>query len=75
MCIKKEGPLSGTLASYKFYLSVYKNPLSLFKVKKEVIKGDKIIVHNIHLSVFLACKNIYFFEYIKEKFVITAVIV
>jgi hypothetical protein len=65
---KRKGPFAGPLLHINFILSVYKNPLSLFKVKKEVVKRDKIIVHNIHLSVLSACKIIYFFQENKEKF-------
>jgi hypothetical protein len=38
-------------------LSVYKNPLSVFKIKIEVEKGDKIFVHDIHLAALLDYKS------------------
>jgi hypothetical protein len=38
-------------------LSVYKNPLSVFKIKIEVKKRDKIFVYNIHLVALLAYKS------------------
>jgi len=47
----------GPLLSYKFNYLYTKIPLSVFKIKIEVIKGDKIFVYNIHLVVLLACKS------------------
>ena len=48
------GPLLHIIFSYLYT----KSPLSLFKVKKEVIKGAKIIVHDIHKSFLLGYKSI-----------------
>jgi len=57
MLLKKKGPVQGPLLSYNLKLSVYKNPLSVFKIKIEVIKGDKITVYNIHLVALLVYKS------------------
>jgi len=44
----------GPLFSYKFNYLYTKIPLSVFKIKIEVIKGNKIFVYNIHLVALLA---------------------
>jgi hypothetical protein len=55
------------LLSYNLKLSVYKNPLSLFKIKIEIIKGDKIVVYNIHLVALLAYKSNRIFKKTSNK--------
>jgi hypothetical protein len=55
------------LFSYKLNLSVYKNPLSVFKIKIEEIKGDKIFVYNIHLVALLDYKSNLFFKKTSKK--------
>jgi len=57
-----KGPFVGPLLSYKLNYLYTKIPLSVFKIKIEVIKGDKIFVHNIHLVVLLAYKSNLFFK-------------
>jgi hypothetical protein len=57
--LKKKGPFPGPLLHIKFLYLYTKIPLSLFKVKKEVIKGDKIIVYDFHLPVLLGYKITY----------------
>jgi len=44
----------GPLFSYKFNYLYTKIPLSVFKIKIEVIKGNKISVYNSHLFALLA---------------------
>jgi hypothetical protein len=51
----------GPLLHINYFYLYTKIPLSLFKVKKEVIKGDKIFVHNIHFSVLMGYKSTHFF--------------
>ncbi len=53
---KKKGPAFGTLVSYNF-LSVYKNPLSLFKIKKGIKKEEEVVVYSIHFFAFLLYKS------------------
>ena len=58
----------GPLLHIKYFYLYTKIPLSFFKFKEEVIKGVKIFVQNIHLSLLSACEIKYLFEYIKQKF-------
>jgi hypothetical protein len=44
----------GPLFSYKFNYLCTKIPLSVFKIKIEVIKGNKIFVYDSHLFALLA---------------------
>jgi len=57
------GPLLFIIYNYLYT----KIPLSLFKIKKEVIKGYKIIVYNIHLVAFLAYKSNLIFTKTSKK--------
>ena len=45
------------MLSYKLNYLYTKIPLSVFKIKIEVIKGDKIFMYNIHLVALLAYKS------------------
>jgi len=55
--IKKRRAPCGTLASYKFNYLYTKIPLSVFKIKIEIIKGEKIFVYNIHIIALLVYKS------------------
>ena len=57
----------GPLLSYKFNYLYTKIPLSVFKIKIEVIKGEKIFVYNIHLVALLAYKSNRIFKKTREK--------
>jgi hypothetical protein len=62
-----KGPFEGPLLSYKLNYLYTKIPLSVFKIKIEIVKRDKIFVHNIHLVVLLAYKsNLIFKKTIKK---------
>jgi len=45
------------LLSYNLYYLYTIIPLSILKIKKEVVKRDKIFVYNIHLVALLAYKS------------------
>ena len=62
-----KGPFVGPLLSYKLNYLYTKIPLSVFKIKIEVIKGDKIFVYNIHLVALLAYKSNLFFNKTTKK--------
>jgi hypothetical protein len=55
------------LLSYKFNYLYTKIPFSVFKVKKEVKKRDKIFVYYIHLVALLAYKSNLFFKNASKK--------
>ena len=55
------------MLSYNLNYLYTKIPLSVFKIKIEIEKGDKIFVNNIHLFVLLAYKSNLIFKKTTKK--------